>query len=70
MRERLLVSGPNTGGKTVLLKAMGLCALMNQSGFFIPASKVLFQNVPEITFIGDDQNIKKGFQVFLLKFPI
>lgn len=65
-RRVLVISGPNTGGKTVLLKAVGLSSLMARAGFFLPCAgearlpflhKVLAQ-------IGDSQNLELSLSSF------
>jgi DNA mismatch repair protein MutS2 len=62
----LLVSGPNAGGKTVMLKTVGLAALMAQSGIFPllddGSHLPLFANV--IVAIGDEQSIDKDLSSF------
>jgi DNA mismatch repair protein MutS2 len=62
----LLVSGPNTGGKTVLLKAVGLCSAMVQSGIPAPVhaeSRVpLFDDV--LADVGDEQSIQASLSTF------
>jgi DNA mismatch repair protein MutS2 len=59
-KKVLIISGPNTGGKTVLLKAVGLCSLMARSGFFLPcageARLPFFRR--ELAQIGDAQNLE------------
>ena len=61
----LLISGPNTGGKTVSLKMVGLFCLMAMCGLFVPAKRAIVSTFNEIYCdVGDSQSIEESLSTF------
>lgn len=61
----ILITGPNTGGKTVAIKTVGLFVAMLQSGMFVPAIDVRFGPFTQIwADIGDEQSLQQSLSTF------
>ena len=63
--QGIIITGPNTGGKTVAIKTVGLLSIMAQSGLHIPCDKAdICMNSQILCDIGDGQNITENLSTF------
>lgn len=61
----IIITGPNTGGKTVALKTVGLCSLMAQCGLHVPCGEAdICMNTGVLCDIGDGQSISENLSTF------
>ncbi len=66
--DGLLVYGTNASGKSVLMKSVGLCVVMAQAGFFVPASSFIYSPFESLfTRISGDDDIFKGLSSFAIE---